>query len=363
MIGEHRQPSSRRQFLKRGAAAAALALPATGLVPVRAAAAQAESGVAAPLPGTITRRIGKSGELLPALGLGTFLTFDVLPGQPRDHLREVIKRYWEGGVRVVDTSPLYGSGETTVGDVAAGFGIDGQLFLANKIWSTGDFLADESHALRSFEQSQQRLWRKRLDLLQCHSLVNVDFVVPLLNAWKKEGHTRYVGITHHENDYHALLAGWIEKAPVDFVQVNYSIFNRSAEEKVLAAAHSRGIGVIINMAMEKGRLHKIVEGRALPGFAQEIGVRNWAQFFLKYVISHPAVTCCLSSTANPVHAAENVGALRGELPDRSMRERMVRHMQTIPGFDRLASMPWYPDKQQQYQGLIRRSQGLLRARS
>jgi diketogulonate reductase-like aldo/keto reductase len=316
------------------------------------------------LPGTppATKPAGRTGETLTRLGLGTFLTFDLLPGANRDALREVTRIYVEAGVRVVDTSPLYGTGETSVGDFLSGLNMTDQMFVANKIWSTGDFLADESHALRSFEQSQSRLWRERFDLIQCHSLVNVDIVVPMLRAWKKEGRTRFVGVTHHENDYHDVLAGWIERGGVDFVQVNYSIANRGAEERVFRAAADRGMGVFINMPLEKGRLHKAVGDRSLPDFAREIGAENWAQFFLKYAMSHPAVTTVLCATANPAHAAENVGALRGPLPDAALRTRMVRHMESIPGFNGVAGMPWYPDKQTMYQGLIRRSQTDMRQR-
>lgn len=345
---------TRRQWL--GRMAAGTAALATAAAPVSAISQQEPSAV-------VTRRIPKTGEMIPALGLGTFLTFDTLPGQPRGHLGEVVRRYVQAGVRVLDTSPLYGSAETTVGDYVSSLGVNDQLFIANKIWSTGDYLADESHALRSLEQSQHRLWRQGMDLMQCHSLVNVDAILPLMAAWKKEGRIRYAGVTHHENDYHPLLAGWIERAPVDFVQVNYSIFNRSAERQILPAAQERQVGVLVNMAMEKGRLHKVVGNRPLPDFAREIGAENWAQYFLKFVMSHPAVTCCLSSTANAEHAAENAGALRGPLPDGPLRERMVRHLEAVPGFSQLGSLAWYPDKQQQYQGLIRRSQGLLRART
>ena len=149
---------------------------------------------------------------------------------------------------------------------------------------------------------------------------------------------------------------------MDFVQVNYSIANRGAEERLLRAAADRGVGVLINMPLEKGRLHKVVGDRPLPDFAREFGAGNWAQFFLKYAMSHPAVTTVLCATANPAHAAENVGALRGPLPDGALRARMVRHMESIPGFDALARMPWYPDKQAMYLGLIRRSQGAMRQR-
>jgi diketogulonate reductase-like aldo/keto reductase len=350
----------RRQLFK-GGMAAALAIPSLHLLSGNPALAQQPSPLAAPLPGTLTRKIPKTGDVLTAVGLGTFLTFDVLPGQKRDHLRQITKQYWDGGVRVLDTSPLYGTGESSVGDFITEMGINEQLFIANKIWSTGEFLADESHARRSLEQSQQRLWRQSFDLMQCHSLVNVDVAVPMMNVWKKEGRTRYVGVTHHENTYHQLLANWIDRGTVDFVQVNYSIFNRGAEEKVFPAAQNKGAGVLINMAMEKGRLHKVVQGRALPDFAREFGAVNWAQFFIKYVISHPDVTCCLTATSNPTHAAENIGALRGPLPDRAMRERMVKHMESIPGFNEIGKMPWYPDKR--YPGVIGRSQAELRARS
>ena len=326
--------------------------------------AQAQPSVPVP-PATpaATKPAGRTGETLTRLGLGTFLTFDALPGAKRDALSEVTRIYLEAGVRVVDTSPLYGSAETSVGNFLGAMNMTDQMFVANKVWSTGDFLADESHALRSFEQSQLRLWRERFDLIQCHSLVNVDVVVPMLRAWKKEGRTKFFGVTHYENDYHDVLAGWVERGGVDFVQVNYSIANRGAEERVFRAAADRGAGVLVNMPLEKARLHKIVDGRALPDFAREIGAQNWAQFFLKYAMSHPAVTTVLCATANPAHAAENVGALRGPLPDAALRARMVRHMESIPGFNDIARMPWYPDKQTMYQGLIRRSQTTMRQRS
>jgi diketogulonate reductase-like aldo/keto reductase len=309
----------------------------------------------------ITRVIPKTKETLPAIGLGTFLTFDIIPGQPRDNLGDVIKHYWDAGVRLIDTSPLYGTAEITVGDSAIGLGINQAMFVADKIWSTGDFLSDESHALRSLDLSLGRLWRERIDLMQCHSLVNVDVIIPYLKAWKKEGRIRYVGVTHYENAYHEPLADWVERGDVDFVQVNYSIFNRAAERRVLRAAADHGVAVMINMPFEKARLFKIVEGRQVPDFARQIGIDNWAQFFLKWVISNPVITCALPSTSSPEHALENVRALRGPLPDPDMRERMARSMQDLPGFDRIAEMPWYPGKQ--YHGIIGRAQAELRARS
>lgn len=355
--------TSRRGFVMTAlgmglAGTAATAGTLLNVAPVRAQPA----GTPPAAPGSvITRTIPRTSEAVPAIGLGTFLTFDIVPGQKRDHLREVMRRYWEAGSRVFDTSPLYGMGEVNVGDFATALGINDQMFITNKIWSTGEYLADESHARRSLETSLQRLWRDRIDIMQCHSLVNVDAVVPILRAWKKEGRIRFVGVTHHEPTYFGPLADWVERGNLDFVQVHYSIHTRQAEERILPAAADRGVAVLVNMPLEKARLHKIVEGRPLPDFAKELGIENWAQFFLKWVISHPAITCALPATANPDHAAQNVGALRGPLPDREMRARMVRHMEGIPGFDNLAQMAWYPGKR--YPGVIGRAQGELRSRT
>jgi diketogulonate reductase-like aldo/keto reductase len=343
--GIPRSPA-RRDFMK----AAGLATAAATVPPMLLASgsAQAQAG------DLITRKIARTGEDVPAIGLGTYLTFDLIPGQPRDHLREVMKRFWDGGGRVVDTSPLYGTGEISVGDFAAALGVGDKLFVANKIWSTGEFLADDSHARRSLEQSLQRLWRERIDVMQVHSLVNVDQILPVFANWKKEGRIRYFGVTHHELPYFGALAQYVERGDVDFVQVHYSIAVRQAEERILPAALDKGVAVLVNMPFEKARLFKLVEGRALPDFAKEIGAANWAQFFLKWVISHPAVTCAIPATHNPDHQAENIGALRGPLPDKEMRTRMLRHMESIPGFDKVGSTPPYPGKA--YNGIIRRAQ-------
>ncbi|MFI0845075.1 aldo/keto reductase [Mesorhizobium sp. IMUNJ 23232] len=358
---------SRRDLMKAmGQGLAAGALAGGSLVTGQAANAQeaaagsAGAASAAPDP-MIVRTLPASGDTVPAIGLGTFLTFDRIPGAPRDELKEVVRTYWDGGARMIDTSPLYGTAEYSVGAFTSELGISQQVLLSNKIWSTGEFAGDESHALRSLEQSKGRLWREQIDIMHCHSLTNVDAIVPILRAWKKEGHIRYVGVTYHDNLYHDALASWIERGVVDFVQVNYSIFNRGAENRVLPAAADKSVGVLVNMPLEKARLHKIVDGHTLPDFAGEFGAENWSQFFLKWVISNPIITCALPSTSNPEHARENIGALRGPLPDQAMRQRMIRHMETIPGFADIGKMPWYPDKA--YDGTIRRAQSQIRARA
>ena len=335
----------RRGFLKTLGAGAALPLGVLGSEP-----AFAQSSV--PASELITRKIPKTGEVIPAIGLGTYLTFDLLPGQPRDTIREVIRRFWDGGGRVIDTSPLYGTGEISVGDFTTAMGVTKDVFVTNKIWSTGEFLSDDSHARRSLEQSMQRLWRDKIDVMQVHSLVNVDQILPVLRNWKKDGLIRYTGVTHHELPYFGALAPYVERGEIDFVQVHYSIHTRQAEERILPAALDKGVAVQVNMPFEKARLFKLVEGRPLPDFAAEIGVTNWAQYFLKWVISHPAVTCAIPATLNPDHQSQNIGALKGPLPDRALRERMFKFVEALPGFGTLGSMPPYPGKA--YNGIIRR---------
>lgn len=338
---------SRRSMLAMSAAASLLAC--TGLERTARAAA-----------GGLTRAIPQTGEHVPAVGLGTFMTFDRLPGTGRGPLQEVLKRFLRAGGRMIDTSPLYGSSETNVGDFLSALDSNELPFITNKVWSTGEFLWDDSHAAQSLHDSQLRLWRERIDLMQCHSLVNVDVVVALLNAWKREGRIRYVGVTHHEPSYFDSLADWIARGEIDFVQVHYSIHTIAAEERVLPAAQEHGVAVLVNMPLEKARLHKLVEGQELPGFARELGIENWSQYFLKWVLAHPAVTAVLPATSNPEHVMENMGALHGPLPDAATRTRMRAHLQAMPGFDTLATQPWYPGKS--YPGLVNRGQQAIRAR-
>ncbi len=237
---------SRRRLLKTfGLTAAAIMLPSAGLLSGTARAQVA--GVPSDL---ITGRIPKTNELVPAIGLGTFLTFDIVPGQQRGHLHEVVRRFWDAGGRVFDTSALYGMAEVNLGDFATSLGINDQMFVTNKIWATGEYLADDSHAERSLKLSMERLWRDRMDVIQCHSLVNVDVIVPVMHAWKKEGRVRYVGVTHHEPAYFEALTDWVERGNLDFVQVHYSIHTRMAEERLLPAAADRGVAVLVNMPLE-----------------------------------------------------------------------------------------------------------------
>jgi diketogulonate reductase-like aldo/keto reductase len=333
--------SSRRNLMKLLGIGA---LAGSGALPLTPAIAKSKE--------IIFKTVPRTGEKLPAVGLGTHMTFDVKPGKPREHLKEVLKIFYDASGRVVDTSPLYGMAEVSIGDFATALGITDKLVIANKTWVTGEWLGDDSHALRQLRQSCERLWREQIDVMQCHSLVNDAVVIPLLKAWKQDGRIRYTGASHHEPGYFNALAQWVEKGDLDFVQVRYNLRTRQAEERLLPAALDKGVAVMVNMPFEKARLMEIVKDRPLPDFAKEIGATSWAQFYLKWIISHPAVTCVLPATTNPKHQADNMAALTGPLPDAKLRERMAKHMETIPGFADVPKTPAYPGKQ--FDGVIKR---------
>lgn len=335
--------TSRRSVLKAvGLGTVALAAP--GLL--RSAPAQAKPA------DIIVHTIPRTGEKVPAIGLGTHMAFDVKPGKPREHLREVMKIFYDGGGRLIDTSPLYGMAEVSIGDYATALGITPELFIAGKIWATGEWLGDDSHAQRQLRRSMERLWRDQIDLMQCHSLVNAGVIMEVLEEWKKEGRVRYVGVSHHQPSHYQQIASMLEKGTLDFVQVRYTMATRVAEERILPAAMDKGTAVLVNMPFEKARLFQVVKGQPLPAFAGEIGCETWAQFFLKWIISHPAVTCAIPATTNPKHQADNIGALKGPLPDNEMRGRMLKHMQGIPEFNKVAKMPVYPGKE--FDGVVKR---------
>lgn len=344
---------SRRRAIKLiglGTATAAMTPAIVGGQPAQSQPAQNPTG-SRPTATIAMKQIPRSQEMVPAIGLGTFMTFDVKTEQPRSHLEQVIRQFWDAGGRLIDVSPLYGMSEVNVGEFARSLNITKDLVITNKIWATGEYLGDRSQAQRQLEQSMQRLSRDRIDVMQVHSLVNVEVMMPLLREWKKAGRIRYLGVTHHDPLYFGAIENWIEKGDLDFVQIRYSIRQREVEERILPAAGARGTAVLVNMPFEKARLFEVVNGQPLPEFAREIGCENWAQFFLKYVISHPAVTCAIPATTNPNHVVENMGALRGELPDNALRARMVQHLESLPGFDKLVQTPWYPGKQ--FNGLVR----------
>lgn len=351
------RPTRRRLLQVGGLGAAAVAGGGAW-----AASSGSFGGFTTAADGLIRKRLPGSDVTLPAVGLGTFQVFDALPEPERARRDEVLRQFWDAGGRVLDISPLYGLSEENVARHAVRAGIQNDLFITNKIWSTGEHLWDDSHAVRSLENSMRRLSRTApFDVMQCHSLTNVEIIVPILHAWKAEGRIRRLGVTHHDPVYFPALANWVETGDVDFVQTHYSLAERRSEERVLPAAADRGVAVLVNMALEKGRLHALVGDSPLPGFAAELGIRSWAQYFLKWVISNPAVTVVIPATSVPEHVIDNMQAARGPLPDTATRARMLEHMQSFPGFDRVTSQPWYPGKR--YPGVVSRAQAATQARS
>ena len=300
---------SRRTVLGLMAAAAALSGPAGA----RAA------------PAMLTRRIPSDGELLPAVGLGTWQTFDVgaSPAE-RAPLREVLSRFVALGGRVVDSSPMYGEAEAVVGDLASELGLHPSLFVATKVWTQG-----REAGVAQMERSRQRLRVARLDLLQVHNLVDWQTHVRTLRDWKAAGRVRYVGVTHYTASAYGELERIMRSEPLDFVQLNYSLGEREAENRLLPLASERGIAVLVNRPYAEGALFRRVKGRALPPWAAELDCQSWGQFFLKWILAHPAVTCVIPATSKPEHLIDNMGAGTGVLPDPAARARMAAHFAAL----------------------------------
>jgi diketogulonate reductase-like aldo/keto reductase len=335
---------SRRAFLAASGAACAT-LSSTAFLPGMARAQTAAAGRA-----PILRPIPKTGEMIPVIGLGTFETFDITPGEPRDNVREVIRLFHDAGGRVIDTSPLYGMAEVNVGDFITDLGIADEIFVTNKTWTTGDYLSDNSHSEHQLAQSRERLWRSQIDVLQVHSLENHDQVRHWLAQKKAEGTVRYIGITQWSAEYYDTLERLVSTTDVDFIQLAYTITTRAAEERLLKACADNGVAVQVNIPFEKARLFTPVADQPLPDFAAELGIESWAHYFLKFIISHPAVTNVVPATSDPAHLAENMAALYGDIPDEPMRQRMADHYTALPGVAEALRQPPYPGKS--YGGVV-----------
>jgi aryl-alcohol dehydrogenase-like predicted oxidoreductase len=273
----------------------------------------------------IMRTIPRSGEQIPVVGLGSSDTFEVgASAAERAPVRAVLERYAGLGGRVVDTSPMYGTAETVIGDVAQQLGISARLWLATKVWTRG-----RAAGIEQMEQSFRRLRTERIDLMQVHNLIDTQTHLRTLRDWKEQGRIRYLGVTHYRVDAHEEIARLIRDTTLDFVQFNYSIATRAAERTLLPLAAERGTAVLVNRAYEDGRLFAQVRGKPLPDWAAEFDCTSWAQFFLKYVIAHPAVTCVIPATSKVKHLVDNMGAGRGRLPDVAMRARMAAYFESL----------------------------------
>ena len=259
---------------------------------------------------------------LPRIGLGTWQTFDVgNDAAERARLAEVL-RLLDGNV--VDSSPMYGSSESVVGDLVARLGIRKRLFLATKVWTRG-----RDDGLQQMETSFRRLRTDTIDLMQVHNLVDVQTHSVSLRELKEKGSVRFIGITHYTASAYPEVERAMKIAPWDFLQINYSLAEREAEERILPMARQAGLRVLINRPFGEGSLFRKVKGKALPPWAAELGIATWAQYFLKWIVSHPAVSCAIPATSKPEHMEDNLGAGTAPMPDASARKKMQQHFDAL----------------------------------
>lgn len=264
----------------------------------------------------IQREIPLTGEKLPVIGLGTWQTFDVSSSN-RQPLQQVLSVLSDAGGKLIDSSPMYGQSEETIGALTAD-APPHHFFYATKVWTQG-----KDEGIRQMENSFRRFKRSVIDLMQIHNLVDWRTHLTTLRKWKEEGKIRYIGITHNTDGMHNELAKIIKSEKIDFVQFNYSIAHRNAEKILLPTAAEHGVAILINRPFGEGNLFNQVQGKNLPSFATEYKIKSWSQFFLKFIVSHPAVSCVIPATSNPVHAADNMDAASEPLPDESIRKKMV----------------------------------------
>jgi diketogulonate reductase-like aldo/keto reductase len=273
----------------------------------------------------LTRPIPRTAELLPVIGLGTWQAFDVgASGSARAPLREVVRTLAAHGGRVVDSSPMYGRAESVVGDLVAEQADLPPLFYATKVWTSG-----RAEGIRQMEASFARMRVERMDLLQIHNLLDWRTHTATLQDWKAAGRVRYIGVTHYHAGAHADLERAIRTGEYDFVQVNFSVGEPEAAERVLPAAIETRTAVLANRPLGQGALFRGVRGKPLPSWAAEFDCASWSQFFLKWILGHPAVTCVIPGTGDPAHMADDLAAGTGRLPDEPMRRRMAEYLRAL----------------------------------
>lgn len=284
------------------------------------------SNPASAQPSVILKRpIPRSGEALPVVGVGTWQTFDVGPKAPeRAELKDVLRILVESGGSVVDSSPMYGKSEGVAGDLAAELGLRDKLFFATKVWTSG-----RDAGIRQMEDSFRLMRAQRMDLMQVHNLLDLQVHAKTLRDWKAAGRIRYIGITHYHDGAHAELEKIVKTREWDFVQFNYSMEEREAEARLLPACADSGTAVLVNRPYSQGGLFPRVKGKPLPAWATEFDCASWGQFFLKYLLGNPAVTCVIPGTSRVAHMKDNAQAGIGRLPDAAMRRRMAEYLASL----------------------------------
>jgi aryl-alcohol dehydrogenase-like predicted oxidoreductase len=301
----------RRSFLAGGAA---------GLAAVAIGSGGGDASARKPAP-LLRRRIPSSGEEIPAVGLGTWQTFDVT-GERIAALEPVLDRFLALGGRVVDSSPMYGNAESAVGAMLKARGPEAvRPFLATKVWTTGG-----NEGAEQMRRSAARFGVKTIDLMQVHNLVDWKTHLPRMREWKKAGTFRYIGVSHYQHAAFPELERIIRTEKIDSVQLPYSAIDREAEKRLLPAAADAGVAVLVLSPFESGALFRRVKGKPLPAYAADIDCTSWAQIFLKFLLGHPAVTCPLPATDKVKHVEDNLQALRGRLPDAALRDRIARDL-------------------------------------
>ncbi len=275
--------------------------------------------------GVLTRKIPSSGESLPVLGLGSWITFNVGDDPvARDACSDVMRAFFAAGGRMIDSSPMYGSSQPVIGHGLARLGPAAPVFSADKVW-----VGSGARGPGQIEASRRHWGVPRFDLLQVHNLLAWEEHLPALLAMKAAGRLRYVGITTSEGRRHRELETLMRTQPIDFVQLTYNLLDREAEQRLLPLAQERGIAVIVNRPFREGALLRDLQRHPLPPWAASIGCDGWAQFALKFIVSHPAVTCAIPATRSVAHVRQNMGAGLGTLPDAAMRRRMADHVQGL----------------------------------
>jgi len=271
-------------------------------------------------PQPLTKPIPSSGEQIPVVGLGSWITFNVGNDRAaRDQCTEVMRQFFAAGGKLIDSSPMYGSSQGVIGESLQKLQAQSKVFSAEKVWTSSDGAA-QIEASRKFWQVP------RFDLLQVHNLLAWEKQLPLLQAMKAAGQLRYVGITTSEGRRHAEFEAIMRSQRLDFVQLSYNLLDREAEQRLLPLARERGIAVLVNRPFREGALLRQLQRHPLPAWAGEIDCTSWAQLALKFIVSHPAVTCAIPATSNPAHLRENMGAAYGRLPDAALRQRMAEHV-------------------------------------
>ncbi len=275
--------------------------------------------------GLIRKKIPATGETLPVIGMGTSRTFDVaVDGGDLSGLAEVVRAFFDRGGELIDSSPMYGSAEQVLGRLLERSGRPADLFAATKVWIDG-----REAGIAQMENSLRKWGIRRFDLMQIHNLRDWKIHIETLRAWKAEGKIRYTGITTSHGRHHRELESILRSEPLDFVQLSYNIADRTVEERLLPLAAERGMAVLANRPFQRGDLFRQVKGKKLPAWAAEFDCASWGQFFLKFIVSHPAVTCAIPATSKVHHLRDNMGAGFGRLPDAALRERMARHFEAL----------------------------------